>query len=67
MVGLVGLEPMTSTMSTWRSSQLSYNPKRLFRIPQVLSNCKSFFGRAEKLSPAQPQAKGTVKKRIEEA
>ena len=28
MVGLVGLEPMTPTMSTWCSNQLSYNPKR---------------------------------------
>ena len=28
LVGLVGLEPMTPTMSTWCSNQLSYNPKR---------------------------------------
>ena len=34
-VGLVGLEPMTSTMSTWRSNQLSYNPI-LFRRTGVL-------------------------------
>ena len=29
LVGLVGLEPMTPTMSTWCSNQLSYNPVRL--------------------------------------
>ena len=29
LVGLVGLEPMTPTMSTWCSNQLSYNPTRL--------------------------------------
>lgn len=29
LVGLVGLEPMTPTMSTWCSNQLSYNPETL--------------------------------------
>ena len=27
MVGLTGLEPVTPTMSTWYSNQLSYNPE----------------------------------------
>ena len=27
LVGLTGLEPVTPTMSTWYSNQLSYNPE----------------------------------------
>ena len=30
MVGPCGLEPQTSTVSRWRSSQLSYGPNDLF-------------------------------------
>ncbi len=35
MVGLNGLEPSTSTMSTWHSNQLSYNPEQtiVYTIP----------------------------------
>ena len=42
-MGLVGFEPMTSTMSTWRSNQLSYNPLRSLIIHELSENASVFF------------------------
>ena len=49
MVGLVGLEPMTSTMSTWRSNQLSYNPLRIV-LYTILGKMQDFFSIFGKLT-----------------
>ena len=43
MVGLIGIEPMTSTMSTWRSNQLSYNPLAGFIIHIGAKKASTFF------------------------
>src|SRR6266404_5129221 len=39
MVGSWGLEPQTSTVSRWRSNQLSYEPTRAFSLPRRLPLC----------------------------
>ena len=47
MVGVIELESMTSTMSTWRSNQLSYTPSNgmLPNIPSEVMLFKSFFAK----------------------
>ena len=43
LVGVIELESMTSTMSTWRSNQLSYNPLRVLIIHKRGKNASLFF------------------------
>ena len=51
MVGVIELESMTSTMSTWRSNQLSYTPSNgmLLNIPFEVMLFKSFFAKNVKI------------------
>lgn len=36
-----GLEPVASTMSTWRSNQLSYASEQVITIAQIFSDVQS--------------------------
>ena len=41
MVELQGLEPWTSSLQSWRSSQLSYSPKKQEFVILVFYFCKT--------------------------
>ena len=62
MVGLIGIEPMTSPLSGVRSSQLSYRPEARYCTTSIyLKKCvvkqtnKLFFLRKEVIQPLVPQ------------
>jgi hypothetical protein len=60
MVGPCGLEPQTSTVSRWRSSQLSYGPTDYVRgILACAGRCEQNVLHAPRLKRAESKTAGT--------
>ncbi len=66
LVGSIGLEPTTPTMSRWCSNQLSYEPRKTASIGSIFGAGKSFAGKSgKKSSAASLAALGRAATRLE--